>query len=275
MPAGIKAKKGKLRADQAMLDLGLAVTIGDAQALIMAGDVLAGDQRVIKPSELVTPETKLRLKNSTRSQYVSRGGDKIAAGTSALGLQFIFQGATVVDVGSSTGGFTDFALKAGAVHVLAVDVGHNQMAWELRKDQRVTLFEATHIKHLVEEAKASNKSDLLLCATVMLADVSFNSIARLLPEMLAAAPAIQHYLILVKPQFELDAAMIPKGGVITDPKHRQLAVEIVDKKFRSSGFPAGKWVDSSVPGKSGNVEIFYYNQKITQPASKALAEDKQ
>lgn len=258
-----------------MLEVGLAATIGDAQALIMAGDVLAGDQRVLKPSDLVTPEAKLRLKHSTRSQYVSRGGDKIAAGTSALGIQSIFQGATVVDVGSSTGGFTDFALKAGASHVLAVDVGHNQMAWELRKDQRVTLFESTHIKHLVEEAKASKKQDLLLSATIMLADVSFNSITRLLPEMLAAAPGIKHYLILVKPQFELDAGMVPKGGVITDPKHRQLAVEIVNKSFKSSGFPDGKWVDSSVPGKSGNVEIFYYNKKITQPASKALAEDKQ
>ncbi len=275
MPPGIKAKKGKLRADQAMLDLGLAVTIGDAQALIMAGDVLAGDQRVLKPSDLVTPDTKLRLKHSTRSHYVSRGGDKIAAGTSALGIQFIFPGATVIDVGSSTGGFTDFALKAGASHVLAVDVGHNQMAWELRKDQRVTLFESTHIKHLAEEAKASKKSELLLSASVMLADVSFNSIARLLPEMLAAAPRIKHYLILVKPQFELDAEMVPKGGVIIDPKHRQLAVEIVDRAFRSSGFSAGTWVDSSVPGKTGNVEIFYYNQKITQPASNALAEDKQ
>ena len=261
MPPGIKAKKGKLRADQALLEHGLATTLQDARALIMAGAVLAGDQRVSKPSELVTPETQLRLKHDTRSHYVSRGGDKIAAGATTLGLDSIFIGATVIDVGSSTGGFTDFSLKSGAHHVVAVDVGHNQMAWELRKDERVTLFESTHIKHLTEEAKAANKTAVVACATIMVADVSFNSITRLLPEMLSAAPGILHYLILVKPQFELEANLVPKGGVVSNPRHRQTAVEMVDTAFQAAGFPGGKWVDSAVPGKSGNVEIFYYNKR--------------
>lgn len=275
MSPGIKAKKGKIRADQAMLDRGLAHSIEEARAFIMAGEVLAGDQLVAKPSDMVTSDVALRIKNDTRSHYVSRGGDKIAAASTAMGLDGIFAGSTVMDIGSSTGGFTDFCLKSGAGHVIAVDVGHNQLAWELRKDPRVTLFESTHVKHLPEEARAANKSSLVNAATVLVADVSFNSVARLLPEILAAAPSAEHFLVLVKPQFELEAAMVPPGGVVTNQAHRKLAVEKVDAAFRAAGFPTGRWIDSPVPGKSGNVEIFYYNKRANQPAIRARAEDRQ
>jgi 23S rRNA (cytidine1920-2'-O)/16S rRNA (cytidine1409-2'-O)-methyltransferase len=275
MSPGIKAKKGKIRADQAMLDRGLAHSLDEARAFIMAGEVLAGDQRIAKASDMIDPDSALRIRNDNRSHYVSRGGDKIAAASAELGLNHIFAGAVVIDVGSSTGGFTDFCLKAGAGHVIAVDVGHNQLAWELRKDSRVTLFESTHIKHLPEEAKAANKTELLANATVMVADVSFNSVARLLPEMLAGAPAAEHFLILVKPQFELEAAMVPAGGVVTNPAHRKLAVENVDHAFRENGFPGGRWIDSPVPGKTGNVEIFYYNRRKGHPAMRARAEERQ
>ncbi len=275
MSPGIKAKKGKIRADQAMLERGLAQSLEEARAFIMAGELLAGDQRISKPSDMIEPETSLRIKNDTRAHYVSRGGDKIAAASEALGLNQIFRDAIVIDVGSSTGGFTDFCLKAGATHVIAVDVGHNQLAWELRKDPRVTLFESTHIKHLPDEARAAHKSDIVSKANVMVADVSFNSVARLLPEMLAAAPATEHFLILVKPQFELEAALVPAGGVVTNPGHRKLAVDNVDQAFRKNGFPGGRWIDSPVPGKTGNVEIFYYNRRKSQPATRARAEDKQ
>ena len=259
MATGIKSKKGKIRADLALLERGLAATLEEAKAIIMAGDVLAADQRGSKPSDLVTPETPLRIKSDDRSHYVSRGGDKIAAASAELGIEGIFRGATVIDVGSSTGGFTDYCLKSGAEHVIAVDVGHNQLAWELRKDPRVTLFESTHIKYLVEESNSAQKSHLVARAGIMVADISFNSICRLLPEMLGAGPGVRHYLILVKPQFELEAAMIPKGGVVTNARHRKFAVENVDAAFKLAGFPGGRWVDSSVPGKSGNIEIFYYN----------------
>lgn len=243
--------------------------------MVMAGVVLVGDQKVDKPSMMVEPGQRLRLKQESASQYVSRGGDKIESAVRSLGLAAIFRDATVLDLGSSTGGFTDFALRAGARKVIAVDVGHNQLAWELRRNPAVLVFESTHVRDLRTAAANRGLVTDLDSATVVIADLSFTSLARLLPDILSAAPGAARFLLLVKPQFELDASLIPKGGVVIDPAHRKLAVELVDEGFRKNGFAPGTWVDSAVPGRTGNIEIFYYNCKTVQAEIKARAEDRQ
>jgi 23S rRNA (cytidine1920-2'-O)/16S rRNA (cytidine1409-2'-O)-methyltransferase len=269
-----KSKKTKIRSDEAMLAAGLASNIEEARALIMAGQLLEVDQRVAKPSDMVEPDL-LRLKKDSVRQYVSRGGEKIESAVQALGIASIFEGARVADLGASTGGFTDFALKSGARQVIAVDVGHNQLAWELRKHPDVISFESTHLRDLRIAARSRGLEDALDAVNVVIADLSFTSIARLLPDILAATPNATSFVMLVKPQFELDAVLVPQGGVVTNPDHRQLAVNLVDDAFRKLGFGKGEWVDSAVPGRTGNIEIFYHNIRKIQPATSARAEDKQ
>lgn len=241
----------------------------------MAGMVLAGDQKIDKPSMMVESGQQLRLKQESSRRYVSRGGDKIESAVMSLGIASIFKNCTVLDLGSSTGGFTDFALKRGAKLVIAVDVGHNQLAWELRKNPAVLVFESTHLRDLRQAASDRDLISELDSAKVVIADLSFTSLARLLPDIFAAAPAATEFLLLVKPQFELDVSLVPKGGVVSDPAHRKLAAELVDDGFKKNGFAPGIWVDSAVPGRTGNIEIFYYNRKTRQAGSNARAEDKQ
>ncbi len=269
-----KKKKSKIRADHAMLEQDLASSLEEARALIMAGQLLHGDQRVSKASDLVEPPN-LRLKKESMRNYVSRGGEKIESAATELNITQIFLDAVVIDFGASTGGFTDFAIKSGARQVVAVDVGHNQLAWELRKNPKVISLESTHIRDLRSTAQGQGIETVLDATSIVIADLSFTSIARLLPDILNAARNAKHFLLLVKPQFELEAALVPKGGVVTNPEHRKLAVQLVDQAFRRQGFPEGVWIDSAVPGRTGNIEIFYYNTRTDYPAVSARADDKQ
>lgn len=276
MSPGQKHKKGKIRVDQGLVSQGLAENLDQAKALVMTGKVLSGDQKVTKPSEWIDPDVELRIQGVQRSKYVSRGGDKIAAAAESLGITEIFSGAVVLDVGSSTGGFTDYAIQHGARHVIAVDVGTNQMAWSLRNSNQVTLFESTHIKNLKQRIEAQNSSDLLDAVSLVVVDVSFNSIVRLLTDILTTVPKSRNYLFLVKPQFELPHELIPAGGIVTNEEHRELAVKLVDEAFRREKFPGGRWVNSAVSGRSGNVEIFYYNyRQEDQESTNAREDDKQ
>jgi 23S rRNA (cytidine1920-2'-O)/16S rRNA (cytidine1409-2'-O)-methyltransferase len=246
-----KPKSSKTRVDAALVARALADSPELARALVMAGKVLvgAGERKVAKPSELVADDEPLRVKDAAR--FVSRAGEKLLFALEDLRLTETVRGQTVLDVGASTGGFTQCCLELGAARVLALDVGVNQLAWELRTDPRVTALERTDVR---EFAPADHPAvDLLV------ADVSFNSLARLAPALRRAAPGPQaRFLVLVKPQFELPRRLIPDGGVVSDDDLRAEAVRNVAEAFAALGLPNGRAVDCRVAGRTGNREIFYY-----------------
>ncbi len=243
-----KPRDDKARLDQLLVTRGLADSLDTAKRLIMAGEVVVGDQRVDKPGTLVRRDDALRLKDSG-GRFVSRGGDKLQAALDDLGLAAGLRDAVVLDVGASTGGFTDCCLKLGARHVIALDVGTNQLVWELRQDKRVTVLEGTDIRAF--DRAAHPKPDFVV------ADVSFNSLARLADAFVAAAPGAR-FLLLVKPQFELRRGQIPEGGVVEDQALKDEAVEKVTAAFVKLGLKRQAAVESKLAGRAGNREIFLY-----------------
>jgi len=245
-----KSNKNR-RIDELLCERGLVDSLKSAQAYVLAGKVTVNEQRADKPSLLVDTSASIRLKNS--GKFVSRGGDKLAGALLDLGIADALLGATVLDVGASTGGFTDCCLQNGAKTVIAVDVGTNQLAWELRNDPRVRSYEKTDIREL--RTTGENLEEI----SWVVADVSFNSLARLLPQIRRVAPAAGvHFLLLVKPQFELPRDLVESGGLVTDEGHRQLAVERIATACAELGLAGGRITESKIPGQSGNREIFYY-----------------
>lgn len=244
-----KTKPSKARADAALVARGLAESLDLARALIMAGKVLAGtgERKLAKASDWVADDEPLRVKDASR--YVSRAGEKLLFALEDLNLTTFVSGKSVLDVGCSTGGFTQVCLELGAAHVLALDVGANQLAWELRNDARVTVLERTDLREF--DPLAFPPIDLVV------ADVSFNSLARLAPAFLRAAPNAA-FLLLVKPQFELARYEVPDGGVVLDDALRDEAVDRVAQAFVGLGLPVGKRLDARVAGRTGNREIFYF-----------------
>lgn len=239
----------KRRVDELLVARGLAEGLERARALVMAGQVVAGDQRVDKASQLVAPDVPLRVKGQSR--FVSRGGDKLLGAVEDLELAAAFKGAVVLDVGASTGGFTQCCLELGAKHVLALDVGSNQLAWELRNDSRVTSLEQTDLRDFDPAVHAA--------VQIVVGDVSFNSWERLAPFVRKAAPRDDVLvLVLVKPQFELPRELVDEGGVVEDDVLRTKAVEQVKKAFAAAGLHPLRTVDARVSGRSGNREIFLY-----------------
>jgi 23S rRNA (cytidine1920-2'-O)/16S rRNA (cytidine1409-2'-O)-methyltransferase len=227
---------------------GLAETRSAAQSLILAGRVLVDDEPVDKAGARVGPERQIRLKGGTR-RYVSRGGEKLSGALDDLGIDP--SGARCLDVGASTGGFTDCLLQRGAVSVVALDVGHGQMHSRLRLDPRVDVRERINARHL-SPADFEGRFDWVVV------DVSFISLERVLPAIDACAPAAQ-LLLLVKPQFEVGREQVGKGGVVRD---EALRWEVVD---RVAGFAAAELsrrergrVESRLPGPKGNREIFLW-----------------
>ena len=216
----------------------------------MAGKVLVGEQRQDKPGTRVAADAALRVKDG-ESRFVSRGGDKLWAALADLGLQESIKGMVILDVGASTGGFTHCCLELGAKHVIALDVGTGQLAWELRQDPRVSVLEQTDIREF--DPQAFPAIDLVI------ADISFNSLARLAPALRNAAPQDGvSFLVLVKPQFELPRAAVPQGGVVIDPAQRELALAAVRTAFGKLGLGDGRSVSSRLAGRAGNQEIFYF-----------------
>jgi 23S rRNA (cytidine1920-2'-O)/16S rRNA (cytidine1409-2'-O)-methyltransferase len=243
-------KDRKTRLDMLLVEKGLADDPASAARLVMAGRVVVGDQRVDKPGHLVDRESPIRVK-ADGSKYVSRGGDKLASALEQLGLWSFIEEASVLDVGASTGGFTDCCLQAGARSVIALDVGTGQLAWELRSDPRVISLEKTDLRDF--NPSAFHPIDIVV------ADVSFNSLARLAPEFRRAAPRQETiFLLLVKPQFELGREDVPSGGIITDPSMRQKALERVKEALMREGLQVISTVESGVSGRKGNQEIFVY-----------------
>ena len=240
-----------VRLDRLLVDRGLVPNRERAQRLILAGAVLVGGRPATKAGALVPVDAPLRLRASA-SDYVSRGGEKLAGALDAFALDVV--GAVALDVGASTGGFTDCLLRRGARRVIALDVGYGQLAWSLRQDPRVVVLERTNARSL-DAAMLPETPDL---ATV---DVSFISLALVLPPVAAALHPEGTVVALVKPQFEAGRSQVGKGGVVRDPAVRAAAVAAVRQTAEGLGFEIRGESESGLPGPKGNREVFLWLEK--------------
>ncbi|HEX8383877.1 MAG TPA: TlyA family RNA methyltransferase [Sphingomonas sp.] len=235
----------KQRIDQLLVDRGLVESRTRAQALIMAGLVFAGDRKVDKPGQAVADDAALSVKGRDHP-YVSRGGIKLAHGLDHFGWNVA--GAVAIDVGSSTGGFTDVLLQRGAARVYAVDSGTNQLAWSLRQDPRVIVHEQTSARVLTT-AHVPEPVDLIVC------DASFIGLAKVLDVPLGFAGPGARLMALVKPQFEAGRGEVGKGGVVRDPAvHARVCAEVA-KWVAGQGWTVAGVVESPITGPEGNVEF--------------------
>ena len=245
---------GRVRADELVVSRGLAASRAQAQALIMAGDVMSGDRRVEKPGALLAGDAALAV--TARARFVSRGGDKLdhaIAAFTPLGLEI--QGKSCLDVGASTGGFTDCLLQRGAARVVAVDVGYGQLAQKLRDDPRVDMRERVNARDL-------DRNDLSPPPELVVVDASFIGIGKLMGAIARLLPEGGELVALVKPQFEAGREAVSKGrGVIRDPEVRSAAIAGARGDIEAAGFTMVGDVDSAVPGPKGNVEHFVYARR--------------
>lgn len=235
----------KPRLDQLLVDRGLVETRAKAQALVMAGKVFSGETKLEKPGSRVNPEIELEVRGAPHP-WVSRGGLKLAHGIEHFAMNFT--DAVVIDVGSSTGGFTDVALANGARRVYAVDVGKGQLAWKLRTDDRVVLLEGVNARTLTE-AEIPEAADIIVC------DASFIGLEVVLPAALALARPGAHLLALIKPQFEVGKGRVGKGGIVRDQALRdEVVARIRDWLDAVMGWRVIGVTESPITGADGNVE---------------------
>ena len=235
------------RLDERVVREGLAPSRSAAQALILAGRVLVDDEPVDKSGTRIALERAIRLKGGTR-RFVSRGGEKLTAALDDLELDP--SGMQCLDIGASTGGFTDCLLQHGATHVVAIDVGHSQIHSSLRLDPRVEVRERVNARHLTP-------GDFDSTFDLVVADVSFISLELILPAIQACAPAAE-LLLLVKPQFEVGREQVGKGGVVRDDALREAAANRVVETACALGRRQKGRAESRVPGPKGNREIFVW-----------------
>ncbi|HEX2916688.1 MAG TPA: TlyA family RNA methyltransferase [Chloroflexia bacterium] len=250
-----KAQNSKLRVDQWLVERGLAETREKAKALIMAGQVLAGTRRVDKPGENMdeATATTLTLKAGATLKYVSRGGLKLEKALDFFGVNPA--GLLVLDIGASTGGFTDCVLQRGARAVIDVDVGHNQLAWSLRNDPRVIVLDKTNIRYLEELPVVAGEGETPALAELVVIDVSFISLKLVLPAARRLSKPHVHILALVKPQFEAGREQVGKGGIIRDPAvHRGVLLDLV-KWCEQNSFEIQGLTTSPILGTEGNREF--------------------
>lgn len=239
------SKVVKTRVDQLLVERGLAESRTRAQALVLAGTVFSGETRLAKPGQTLLADAPLDVRGRDHP-WVSRGGIKLAHALKAFGLDP--RGVTAMDIGSSTGGFTDVLLSLGAARVFAVDSGTNQLAWKLRQDSRVTVLEQTSARVLTP-AQIDAPCNWVVC------DASFISLAKVLevPLRLAATPC--RLVALIKPQFEVGRGEVGKGGVVRDPVlHARACAEVRDW-LEASGWQVQGIVESPIKGPEGNVEF--------------------
>ena len=242
----------KSRIDQLLVERGLAQSRERARALILAGRVLVNEQKIDKPGAAVSAEAPIRLLGEDL-RYVSRGGLKLEAALDTWGIEV--SGRVCLDVGASTGGFTDCLLQRGAARVTAIDTGFGQIAMKLRNDPRVTLMERTNARLLEAGSLVAEAEPMLL---VM--DVSFISVTLVLPAVLAAAPSLAEAVILVKPQFEVGRERVGKGGIVRDAEAHEFAIERVAECVREQGGEAAAVIDSPITGMEGNREFLLHGK---------------
>jgi len=253
-----------MRIDKLLVDRGLAESRTKAQALVMAGVVLADEQRVNKPSDTVASDAQVRLKggDDPASRYVGRGGLKLE--TALRDFKLNVEGFTCLDVGASTGGFTDCLLQHGAKHVIAVDVGHNQIDYRLRTDARVEVREGVNARYLQPD-DFNARFDLAVM------DVSFISATKIMPAIVPLLQAAGRLITLIKPQFEVGRGEVGKGGIVRDPKQHARVIAEVNHSAEELGLRLEKVIESPIRGADGNVEFLALYEKVSlahgQPCS--------
>jgi len=241
----------KQRADQLLVARGLAESRTRAQALIMAGLVFAGERKLSKAGEMLADDALLVVRGRDHP-WVSRGGVKLAHGLQHFGLDVT--GAVALDIGSSTGGFTDVLLTHGAARVYAVDVGTNQLAWKLRQDCRVVVLEQTN-------ARALTATDIPQPIDIIVCDASFIGLAKVLDVSLGFARQGAHLIALVKPQFEAGRSEVGKGGVVRDPAIHTRVCEAVAQWVQGRRWQVLGITPSPITGPEGNIEFLLAAQK--------------
>ena len=234
------------RIDKLLVDRNLADSRTKAQALVMAGAVLVDEQLVRKPSEQFTSDANIRIKDDATSRYVGRGGIKLAGALRDFKIDV--SGLLCLDVGASTGGFTDCLLQNGARRVVALDVGHNQLDWKIRKNSRVEVREGVNARYL----KPSDFDEQFDLATI---DVSFISLTRILPAVVPLLTDGGRIVALIKPQFEVGKDEIGKGGIVKDPLQHQRVVQEINAAAESLGLKAAGVIKSPIKGADGNIEF--------------------
>ena len=235
----------KVRADQLLVARELAESRTRAQALILAGAVFSGDRRVAKAGDLLPEDAPLEVKGRDHP-WVSRGGVKLDHGLAHF--NFDVAGAVALDVGSSTGGFTDVLLSRGAAKVYAIDVGTNQLAWKLRQDPRVMVHEQTNARYL-DASVVPEPVDIIVC------DASFIALSKVLDTALALAKPGGKLVALIKPQFEAGRDEVGKGGVVRDPAVHQRVCDAAADWVASQGWTVLGVTASPITGPEGNVEF--------------------
>jgi 23S rRNA (cytidine1920-2'-O)/16S rRNA (cytidine1409-2'-O)-methyltransferase len=250
------AGKSKIRVDLLLVERGLVPSRERARAYILAGRVMVNEQKIDKPGTVVQGDSAIRFLGEDLP-YVSRGGLKLAAALDHW--KIALKGRACVDVGTSTGGFTDCLLQAGAAQVTAIDTGFGQIAMKLRNDPRVKLLERTNARFLEAGSLAAEQGTE--GATFLAMDVSFISATLLLGPVMAAAPGLSEAVILVKPQFEAGRDHIGKGGIVRDPEAHQLAIERVADCVRALGWDVVETIPSPITGAEGNHEFLLYARR--------------
>jgi 23S rRNA (cytidine1920-2'-O)/16S rRNA (cytidine1409-2'-O)-methyltransferase len=234
----------KTRIDQLLVARGLCASREKAQREIMAGRVTVAGQRAEKPGLKVAEDASIELESGEK--YVGRGGLKLEAALHHFEISA--KGKICLDIGASTGGFTDCLLKHGAARVHAVDVGRGQLAWELRKDSRVIAHEGLNARYL-------GPADIGELAQICVADVSFISLALILPAAFALLTEAADMIVLIKPQFELSPPKVGRGGIVRNPAFRAEAIEKIRRFVKGDGKRWLGLIESPVPGREGNVEF--------------------
>jgi 23S rRNA (cytidine1920-2'-O)/16S rRNA (cytidine1409-2'-O)-methyltransferase len=255
----------RVRIDRVLVERGLVESRTRAQALILAGQVLVREQRIDKPGQLIEANAEIRIKGET-PRYVSRGGLKLE--TALREFKIDPAGKSCLDVGASTGGFTDCLLQHGAARVWAVDVGHNQLAWSLRQDSRVVTLEGLNARNMDPDLFPA-QFDL---ATI---DVSFISLTMILPAVLPCLSAKADCIALIKPQFEVGKGEVGRGGIVTDPAKHRLVLEKINEAAMSIGFDAVGLIESPILGAEGNREFLMHLKPASENGSSISLIDEQ
>ena len=242
----------KTRVDLLLVERGLVPSRERARALILAGRVLVSEQKVEKAGATVPDDAVIRLLGD-EMPYVSRGGLKLAEALDHWKIEV--NGRVCLDIGASTGGFTDCLLQRGAAHVTAIDTGFGQIAMKLRNDPRVRLVERTNARFLAVGALAETGMPVL---TLLVMDVSFISATLLMEPVLAAAPGLNEAVILIKPQFEVGRGNVGKGGIVRDPEAHQQAIDKVVGCMESLHWKAVETIPSPITGAEGNREFLLH-----------------
>lgn len=242
----------KLRADTILVERGLAKTKSKAKSLIMSGEVVADNVKVEKPGSLLKKNSNIYIKKPDHP-WVSRGGIKLNYALQQFNLNV--KGMTALDIGASTGGFTDVLLNRGVAMVFAIDVGYGQLAWELRKNGRVKVLERQNARYL-NESHINSSINLIVC------DASFISLVKILPPALKMAVTNSILIALIKPQFEVSKKTVSKGGVVLDPEiHIQVCKNITNWLDKEMHWSILGLIESPIKGPAGNKEFFVAAKK--------------